>query len=152
MLTTTTRRSLLAVAIPAAALIPAAAAGQDSPAAPPQQPPRPQQLERTPAVRHTCRTNRCRHRVTRRVVHRHRRRAIAPYRMWLRSTRLCESGGDYQAVDQSGTHTGAYQFDDQTWHTVGGKRRAMHAGKLEQDYRAVKLRKARGTAPWPICG
>jgi hypothetical protein len=150
MLTPTTRRSLLAVAIPAVALIPAAAAGQDVPAASPQQTPRPPQLQRV--AKPACHTRRCQRRVSRRVVHRRRRRAVAPYRVWLRSTRLCESGGDYHAIDSSGTYTGAYQFDDRTWHGVGGKRRAMHAGKLEQDYRAVKLRKRRGTAPWPVCG
>jgi hypothetical protein len=27
----------------------------------------------------------------------------------------CESGGDYAAVDSTGTYYGAYQFDQQTW-------------------------------------
>jgi hypothetical protein len=31
------------------------------------------------------------------------------------STVQCESGGDYSAVDPSGTYYGAYQFDQSTW-------------------------------------
>jgi hypothetical protein len=33
----------------------------------------------------------------------------------LSATAQCESGGDYSAVDPSGTYHGAYQFDQQTW-------------------------------------
>jgi hypothetical protein len=33
----------------------------------------------------------------------------------LSATAQCESGGDYSAVDPSGTYHGAYQFDQETW-------------------------------------
>lgn len=78
---------------------------------------------------------------------------IAPYRAWLASVRACESGGNYRAVSPDGLYTGAYQFDDTTWHGVGGSTsRAMYASPIEQDYRAVLLRRLRGTSPWPNCG
>ena len=88
----------------------------------------------------------------RRVINDRRRAAIRPYRVWLRNLRQCEATGNYRAVSPSGLYTGAYQFDDQTWRSVGGSGRAMHAGKVEQDWRAVLLRKRRGVAPWPVCG
>jgi len=38
----------------------------------------------------------------------------------LDSIAACESGGDPTAVDPSGTYRGKYQFDLQTWASVGG--------------------------------
>ncbi len=99
-----------------------------------------------------CNTRSCEKRVQKRIVHEQRRAAVRPYTAWLARLRHCEATGNYRAVNPSGTYTGAYQFDDQTWRSVGGTGRAMHAGRLEQDYRAVRLRKSRGTAPWPVCG
>lgn len=64
----------------------------------------------------------------------------------------CESGGNYQAVDPTGTYTGRYQFDDQTWQSMGGSGRAGDAPPGEQDQRAAALLAQRGTAPWPVCG
>lgn len=103
-----------------------------------------------------CRTEDCERRVDRRehlkTVRRWRQRA-RPWRGWLASVRWCESRNDYGAVSPSGAYTGAYQFDDQTWRSVGGTTaRAMFASVPEQDYRAVVLRLRRGTAPWPVCG
>lgn len=95
-----------------------------------------------------CHTSTCRERVARK----HRRRVVRPYRPWLRRLRQCESTNNYRAVSPGGTYTGAYQFDARTWRSVGGRAIARHAGPLEQDYRAVILRKRRGTAPWPTCG
>lgn len=88
----------------------------------------------------------------RRVINDKRRATVRPYRSWLRRLRGCESTGNYRAISTSGLYTGAYQFDDQTWRSVGGSGRAMHAGRVEQDWRAVLLRKRRGVAPWPVCG
>lgn len=103
-----------------------------------------------------CRTDVCERRVDHRehakTMRRWRRRA-RPFRAWLASVRWCESRDDYGAVDPTGTYTGAYQFDDPTWRSVGGTTsRAMHAARVEQDFRAVVLRLRRGTAPWPVCG
>ena len=103
-----------------------------------------------------CNTNVCERRVDRKehakTVRRWRATA-RPFRPWLAKVRWCESRSNYRAISPDGTYTGAYQFDDQTWTSVGGTtRRAMWAEPMEQDYRAVRLRMARGVAPWPVCG
>jgi hypothetical protein len=66
--------------------------------------------------------------------------------------RDCESGGNYQVVDPSGTYFGAYQFDLSTWASVGGSGNPADASPAEQDYRAWLLYQQRGNAPWPYCG
>jgi len=66
--------------------------------------------------------------------------------------RRCESGGNYQAVSASGQYHGAYQFDVQTWQSVGGVGLPSDAEPWEQDARARALYASRGDAPWPICG
>jgi len=77
---------------------------------------------------------------------------VAPYRPWLRRLAWCESTNRPWAVDPSGTYYGLYQFDRQTWASVRGHGSPARASRLEQSYRAVLLRKRRGTAPWPVCG
>lgn len=77
---------------------------------------------------------------------------VAQYAGALASIRACESGGDYQAVDASGTYYGAYQFDFQTWGSVGGSGSPAAASPAEQDYRAALLYSQRGSSPWPVCG
>ncbi|MBC9727295.1 ubiquitin-like domain-containing protein [Streptomyces sp. TRM68367] len=64
----------------------------------------------------------------------------------------CESGGRPDAVDSSGTYGGLYQFDTQTWHSLGGRGRPQDASAAEQTYRAKKLYTRQGTSPWPHCG
>lgn len=64
--------------------------------------------------------------------------------------RQCESSGNYRA--QSGPHGGAYQFDQQTWESVGGSGSPAAASPAEQDKRAQILYSQRGSAPWPNCG
>ena len=68
----------------------------------------------------------------------------------LASIRACESGGDYGAV--SGQYRGAYQFDQQTWESVGGSGDPAAASPAEQDARASALKAQRGSSPWPNCG
>jgi hypothetical protein len=70
----------------------------------------------------------------------------------LAHIRQCESGGNYQAVSPGGTYRGAYQFDRQTWQSVGGTGDPATAPPAEQDARAQTLHNQRGTQPWPICG
>jgi hypothetical protein len=70
----------------------------------------------------------------------------------LASIRECESGGDYTAVNPSGTYRGAYQFDQQTWESVGGTGDPAAAPPAEQDMRAQMLYEQRGSSPWPVCG
>ncbi|MFJ3232482.1 ubiquitin-like domain-containing protein [Streptomyces sp. NPDC086787] len=64
----------------------------------------------------------------------------------------CESGGEPDAVDSSGTYGGLYQFDRHTWRNLGGSGRPQDASEEEQTYRAKKLYLRRGTSPWPHCG
>ncbi|MGW1913940.1 ubiquitin-like domain-containing protein [Streptomyces sp. NPDC002076] len=64
----------------------------------------------------------------------------------------CESGGRPDAVDPSGTYGGLYQFDTHTWHSLGGSGRPQDASAAEQTFRAKKLYRRRGSAPWPHCG
>lgn len=70
----------------------------------------------------------------------------------LDQIRGCESGGDYGAVDPSGTYGGAYQFDQSTWQSVGGSGDPASASPAEQDMRAQTLLEQSGTSPWPTCG
>lgn len=64
----------------------------------------------------------------------------------------CESGGRPGATDPSGTYGGLYQFDVQTWQSLGGSGRPQDAPGPEQTYRAKKLYVQRGASPWPHCG
>ncbi|AZQ35322.1 DUF348 domain-containing protein [Streptomyces cyaneochromogenes] len=64
----------------------------------------------------------------------------------------CESGGRPDAVDSSGTYGGLYQFDTQTWRSLGGKGRPQDAPAAEQTLRAKQLYVRQGASPWPHCG
>ncbi|WP_329178372.1 ubiquitin-like domain-containing protein [Streptomyces sp. NBC_01477] len=64
----------------------------------------------------------------------------------------CESGGRVNAVDPSGRYGGLYQFDTQTWRSLGGRGRPQDASAAEQTLRAQRLYASRGAAPWPVCG
>ena len=66
--------------------------------------------------------------------------------------RFCESSGDYAVTNFSGKYRGAYQFDLETWETVGGTGDPAAASPAEQDHRALRLYLSRGHAPWPECG
>ncbi len=70
----------------------------------------------------------------------------------LESIAQCESGGDPSAVGGGGTYGGKYQFDQQTWESVGGSGDPASAPEGEQDSRAQSLLQQRGTSPWPTCG
>jgi hypothetical protein len=70
----------------------------------------------------------------------------------LQAIAACESGGDPSAVDSSGTYRGKYQFDMQTWQSVGGSGDPAAAPEAEQDRRAAMLYARAGSSPWPVCG
>lgn len=70
---------------------------------------------------------------------------------YLAGLRQCESGGDYSTNTGNGFY-GAYQFDLQTWGSVGGSGLPSSAPPAEQDFRAALLWRQRGSAPWPVCG
>lgn len=103
------------------------------------------------AVEPGCQTRRCEQRVAHRRTRHRWWRTTQPYRAWLRSTRLCESGGRYSTSTGNGFY-GAYQFTLSSWHVVGGRGMPHWAVPLEQDYRAVCLLHVQGRGAWPVCG
>jgi hypothetical protein len=70
----------------------------------------------------------------------------------LESIAACESGGDPGAIGGGGLYRGKYQFDVQTWASVGGTGDPAAASEAEQDMRAAMLYERAGAAPWPVCG
>jgi len=70
----------------------------------------------------------------------------------LASIAACESGGNPGAVGGGGTYRGKYQFDQQTWASVGGSGDPASAPEAEQDKRAAMLYSQRGSSAWPVCG
>jgi hypothetical protein len=106
-----------------------------------------------PACDTVCQDRVAQH-IRRRVRADHRqvwRHVTAPYRSWLRSTRMCESGGNYHAATGNG-FWGAYQFTLESWAAVGGSGLPSDAEPLEQDYRAIRLLHLQGRGAWPVCG
>jgi murein DD-endopeptidase MepM/ murein hydrolase activator NlpD len=63
----------------------------------------------------------------------------------------CESSGNPRAVNPAGYY-GLFQFDLQTWRSVGGSGNPTNASAAEQLMRAKKLYAERGASPWPVCG
>jgi murein DD-endopeptidase MepM/ murein hydrolase activator NlpD len=63
----------------------------------------------------------------------------------------CESSGNPRAVNPAGYY-GLFQFDKQTWRSVGGSGNPASASAAEQLMRAKKLYAQRGASPWPVCG
>jgi hypothetical protein len=70
----------------------------------------------------------------------------------LESIAACESGGDPSAVGGGGQYRGKYQFDQQTWASVGGSGDPAAASEAEQDQRAAQLLAQNGAGQWPVCG
>jgi Transglycosylase-like domain/Putative peptidoglycan binding domain len=69
----------------------------------------------------------------------------------LKRIAQCESGGNIRAVSSSGRYRGKFQFDMATWRSLGGKGDPAKASEAMQDRLALKLYRARGTAPWANC-
>lgn len=69
-----------------------------------------------------------------------------------RKLRRCESDDRPAAVSKTGRYRGLYQFDLETWRSVGGSGDPAAASRDEQDMRAQLLYDARGAQPWPYCG
>lgn len=64
----------------------------------------------------------------------------------------CESGGDPEAVSRDGRYRGKYQFTRSTWRANGGVGDPADASEAAQDRVALRLYRAEGTKPWPVCG
>jgi hypothetical protein len=69
----------------------------------------------------------------------------------LEGIAACESGGNPGAVSPDGQYRGKYQFDQQTWQSVGGSGDPAAAPEAEQDARAAQLHAQTGGAAWPNC-
>lgn len=78
------------------------------------------------------------------------RTASAPAGGTLESIAQCESGGNPSTNTGNGFY-GKYQFDLQTWQSVGGSGLPSSASESEQDKRAAILYSQRGASPWPVC-
>lgn len=98
-----------------------------------------------------CASTACVERVKHKTRIAHKRRVVAPYNAKLERMARCESGGNWRINTHNG-YLGGLQFDLRTWRGVGGRGLPHEAGELEQKYRAVRLIKLHGYAPWPVCG
>ena len=64
---------------------------------------------------------------------------------------MCESGGDYGALNPSSGAGGAYQILPSTWELYGGKGAPQDAPKAEQDRIAAEIWADSGPSAW-VCG
>ncbi|MFN8217242.1 MAG: transglycosylase family protein [Solirubrobacterales bacterium] len=64
---------------------------------------------------------------------------------------MCESGGDYSAVNPSSGAGGAYQILPSTWELYGGQGEPQNAPKAEQDRIAAEIWADSGSSAW-VCG
>ncbi|HEX7059995.1 MAG TPA: transglycosylase family protein [Solirubrobacterales bacterium] len=64
---------------------------------------------------------------------------------------MCESGGNYSAVNPSSGAGGAYQILPSTWALYGGKGAPHEASKAEQDAIAAQIWADSGPSAW-VCG
>lgn len=69
---------------------------------------------------------------------------------YLNGVRACESPDGRDSPD--GKYHGYFQFDLQTWGSVGGSGDPHLASVEEQYWRAQMLLDSRGSSPWPNCG
>jgi septal ring factor EnvC (AmiA/AmiB activator) len=64
---------------------------------------------------------------------------------------MCESGGNYGAVNPSSGAGGAYQILPSTWQLYGGKGEPQNASNAEQDRIAAEIWADSGSSAW-VCG
>ena len=64
---------------------------------------------------------------------------------------MCESGGNYCAVNPSSGAGGAYQILPSTWELYGGQGEPQNAPKAEQDRIAAEIWADSGPSAW-VCG
>jgi hypothetical protein len=64
---------------------------------------------------------------------------------------MCESHGNYRAVNPSTGAGGAYQIEPRTWRRFGGTGSPQYASKQMQDAVAKRIYQAQGSSPWE-CG
>jgi septal ring factor EnvC (AmiA/AmiB activator) len=64
---------------------------------------------------------------------------------------MCESGGNYSAINPSSGAGGAYQILPSTWELYGGQGEPQNAPKAEQDRIAAEIWADSGSSAW-VCG
>jgi septal ring factor EnvC (AmiA/AmiB activator) len=64
---------------------------------------------------------------------------------------MCESGGNYGAINSSSGAGGAYQILPSTWELYGGQGEPQNAPKAEQDQIASEIWADSGSSAW-VCG
>jgi muramidase (phage lysozyme) len=64
---------------------------------------------------------------------------------------MCESGGNYSALNPSSGAGGAYQIIPSTWAAYGGEGTPHTASKAEQDAIAAQIWADSGPSAW-VCG
>jgi septal ring factor EnvC (AmiA/AmiB activator) len=64
---------------------------------------------------------------------------------------MCESGGNYSAVNPSSGAGGAYQILPSTWELYGGQGEPQNGSKAEQDQIAAEIWADSGPSAW-VCG
>src|SRR6201999_298823 len=64
---------------------------------------------------------------------------------------MCESGGNYGAINPSSGAGGAYQILPSTWELYGGQGEPQNAPKAEQDRIAAEIWADSGSGAW-VCG
>src|SRR5664279_5315739 len=67
------------------------------------------------------------------------------------SVAACESGGNATTNTGNGYY-GLYQFDQQTWQSLGHSGTADQYSAAQQTAAAEQLYAQRGSSPWPVCG
>jgi septal ring factor EnvC (AmiA/AmiB activator) len=65
---------------------------------------------------------------------------------------MCESGGNYSALNPSSGAGGAYQIMPSTWELYGGEGAPHEAPKSEQDQIAAEIWADSGSSPWVCAG
>jgi len=65
---------------------------------------------------------------------------------------MCESGGDYAAVNESSGAGGAYQILPSTWDLYGGEGAPQDASKQQQDEVAAQIWSDSGSGAWVCAG
>lgn len=70
----------------------------------------------------------------------------------LQAIAQCESGGNPSAIGGGGLYRGLFQFNRQTWASVGGAGDPAAASVAEQYKRAAILYARSGAGQWPVCG
>jgi muramidase (phage lysozyme) len=65
---------------------------------------------------------------------------------------MCESGGNYGAINPSSGAGGAYQILPSTWELYGGEGAPHEASKEEQDTIAAQIWQDSGPGAWVCAG